>query len=45
MLVHAGVLMQQGVAAQAACRMALVTPLTDDPDLAQALRAAVDATF
>lgn len=45
MLVHAALLMQQGVSAQAACRMALVTPLTDDPDVAQALRAAIDASF
>lgn len=45
MLVHAGVLMQQGISAQAACRMALVTPLTDDPDLLQALLAAVDAAL
>ncbi|WPB57428.1 CbbQ/NirQ/NorQ/GpvN family protein [Xylophilus sp. GOD-11R] len=45
MLVHAASLMARGIDAQVACRMAVVLPLTDDPDLAQALSAAVAASF
>jgi len=45
MLIHAGSLMAQGVDAQAACRMALVRPLTDDPDMRDALDAAVCTFF
>jgi nitric oxide reductase NorQ protein len=45
MLVHAGALMARGVDAVIACRMAVVLPLTDDPDMAQALEAAVEASF
>ena len=44
MLIYAGSLIAQGVAAQAACRVALVCPITDDPDMRDALDAAV-ATF
>ena len=44
MLIYAGSLIAQGVAAQAACRVALVRPITDDPDMRDALDAAV-ATF
>lgn len=44
MLIHAGSLIAQGVAAPAACRVALVRPITDDPDMRDALDAAV-ATF
>ncbi len=44
MLIYAGSLIQQGVAAQAACRVALVRPITDDPDMRDALDAAI-ATF
>lgn len=44
MLIHAGRLIAQGVAAPAACRVALVRPITDDPDMRDALDAAV-ATF
>lgn len=43
MLVHAGSLIQRGVAVEAACQMALVQPLSDDPDLISALTAAVRA--
>ena len=45
MLVHAGALIQAGVAPLEACRMAVVTPLGDDEDLAEALTAALDAVF
>lgn len=44
MLIYAGSLIAKGVAAQAACRVALVRPITDDPDMRDALDAAV-ATF
>jgi nitric oxide reductase NorQ protein len=43
MLVHAGSLIHYGIAAEAACRMALVLPLTDDPELIAALDASVRA--
>jgi nitric oxide reductase NorQ protein len=43
MLVHAGSLIHHGIAAEAACNMALVRPLTDDPDLIVALDASVRA--
>jgi len=39
-----GSLMARGVEAVAACRVALVRPITDDPDMRDALDAAV-ATF
>jgi nitric oxide reductase NorQ protein len=45
MLVHAGVLVAQGVRASDACRMALVEALTDEPSTRQALEAALDASF
>jgi nitric oxide reductase NorQ protein len=44
MLIYAGSLIAKGVAAQAACRVALVRPITDDADMRDALDAAV-ATF
>ncbi|WP_297906590.1 CbbQ/NirQ/NorQ/GpvN family protein [Thiomonas sp.] len=44
MLIHAASLIAGGVAAPAACRVALVCPITDDPDMRDALDAAV-ATF
>jgi nitric oxide reductase NorQ protein len=44
MLIHAGSLIARGVAPVAACRVALVRPITDDPDMRDALDAAV-ATF
>jgi len=43
MLVHAGELIRRGVDVEAACRMALVQPLTDDPDLVSALNTTVRA--
>ena len=43
MLVHAGALVGQGIGVEAACVMALVQPLTDDPDLISALNASVRA--
>ena len=45
MLVHAGGLIAQGVAPVPACRMALVRPITDDPDMRDALDAAVTTFF
>jgi len=45
MLVHAGGLIAKGVAPRAACRVALVRPITDDPDMRDALDAAVTAFF
>jgi len=45
MLVHAGALMARGVDAVTACRMAIVHPVTDDADMAQALESAVAASF
>jgi len=45
LLIYAAQLMAQGVEAGAACRMALVTPLTDDPDMRDTLYAAVDTYF
>ena len=43
MLIHAGQLIAHGVAPEAACRVALILPITDDPDLRDALAAAVAA--
>jgi nitric oxide reductase NorQ protein len=37
MLVYAGTLMSKGIPAQAACSMALVQPITDDPHMLEAL--------
>lgn len=45
MLVYAGSLIAKGVAPVDACRMALVRPLTDDPDMRDALDAAVATYF
>ena len=45
MLIYAGNLIAQGVSAQAACRVALVRPITDDPDMRDALDAAVATYF
>ncbi|MFV2033359.1 MAG: CbbQ/NirQ/NorQ/GpvN family protein [Gammaproteobacteria bacterium] len=44
LLVYAAQLMAKGISAKQACSMALVTPLTDDPDMRDTLDAAV-ATF
>ncbi|MBN9507785.1 MAG: CbbQ/NirQ/NorQ/GpvN family protein [Alphaproteobacteria bacterium] len=43
-LIYAGRLMARGVALEAACRVALVLPITDDPDIRDALTAAVAAS-
>ncbi len=45
LLVYAAQLLGQGVAAQAACRMALVRPITDDADIRQSLEHAIDALW
>jgi len=45
LLIYAGQLMGRGIDASAACRMALVTPLTDDIDIRDTLFAAVDTYF
>lgn len=45
MLIHTGKLIRQGVAPPAACRVALVRPITDDPDMRDALDAAVTTFF
>jgi nitric oxide reductase NorQ protein len=37
--------MNQGVGAKAACRMALVRPITDDADIRETLDHSVDAIF
>ena len=41
LLVYAAQLVNKGIEPQAACQMALVTPLTDDPDMRDTLSAAV----
>lgn len=43
LLVHAGELIRRGIGVEAACRMAIIQPLTDDPDLVLALEAAIRA--
>ncbi len=45
MLIHAGKLIKQGVNPTSACRVALVRPITDDPDMRDALDAAVGTFF
>ncbi|HJW23633.1 MAG TPA: CbbQ/NirQ/NorQ/GpvN family protein [Rhodocyclaceae bacterium] len=45
MLIHAGELIRRGVESTAACRVALVRPITDDPDMRDALDAAVSTFF
>ncbi|WP_372885240.1 CbbQ/NirQ/NorQ/GpvN family protein [Shimia sp.] len=45
LLVYAGQMIAEGVAPLAACQMALVTPLTDDPDMRETLQAAVETFF
>jgi len=45
LLVYAGQLIGKGVEPQAACQMALVRPLTDDPDMRDTLDAAVGTYF
>jgi len=43
MLVYAARLVRRGVALEAACQVALVLPITDDPDIRDALGAAITA--
>jgi nitric oxide reductase NorQ protein len=45
MLIHAGGLIATGVDPVKACRVALVRPITDDPDMRDALDAAVSTFF
>jgi len=45
LLIYAAQLMKKGVAAETACQMALVTPLTDDADMRDTLSAAVNTYF
>ena len=45
LLIYAGQLIAKGIAPADACRMALVRPLTDDPDMRETLDAAVDTFF
>lgn len=45
LLVYAAQLVSKGIDPQAACQMALVTPLTDDPDMRDTLSAAVNTYF
>ena len=45
LLVYAAQLVGKGVDPMAACQMALVTPLTDDPDMRDTLSAAVNTYF
>ena len=45
LLVYAAQLISKGIDAQSACRMALVRPLTDDPDMRDTLDAAVNTYF
>jgi nitric oxide reductase NorQ protein len=45
LLVYAAQLVNKGIDIQSACQMALVTPLTDDADMRDTLRAAVNTYF
>lgn len=45
LLVYAGSLITKGIAPLIACEMALICPITDDPDLRDALRAAAQTLF
>jgi nitric oxide reductase NorQ protein len=45
MLIYAGNLIARGLEAKRACRVALVSPITDDPDMRDALDAAVSTFF
>ncbi len=45
MLVYAGLLMRDGVDPRDSCDMTMTRALTDDPDMALALRGLVDASF
>lgn len=43
MLIHAGLLIAEGLSPRAACRQAVAVPLSDDPEVVAALVAMVDA--
>jgi nitric oxide reductase NorQ protein len=43
MLINVGMLINRGIAIEVACEVALVLPITDDADMRDALKAAVDA--
>ena len=45
LLVYAATLINNGIAPRAACRMALVRPITDDADIRDTLDHAIDALF
>ncbi len=45
LLVYAGQMIAEGVDPMSACKMTLVTPLTDDPDMRETLDAAVNTFF
>jgi len=45
LLVYAAQLINQGIAPRAACRMALVRPITDDADIRDTLDHAIDSVF
>ena len=45
LLVYAGILISKGIDAKTACMMALVRPITDDPDMRDTLDAAVSTYF
>ena len=44
-MVYAATLIRQGIDARAACRMAMVRPITDDTDIRESLDHAIDAVF
>ncbi|HNE59486.1 MAG TPA: CbbQ/NirQ/NorQ/GpvN family protein [Ottowia sp.] len=45
LVVYAATLIRQGIDARAACRMAMVRPITDDTDIRESLDHAIDAVF
>jgi len=45
MLINAGGLIQAGISARDACRLAMARPITDDPDMLSALDGFIDAYF
>jgi len=45
LLIYAGTLIGKGIEAKAACRMALVRPITDDADIRSTLDHAIDSIF
>ncbi|MBP0500890.1 CbbQ/NirQ/NorQ C-terminal domain-containing protein, partial [Mycobacterium tuberculosis] len=45
MLIHAGTLIRSGVSERDSCDMTMTYALTDDPDMALAIRELVNAVF